>query len=79
MASYVRGEVNEVSEERLRRREYDSFFADLLFHVRNIHVSFHSLTDPSRGTSTIRAALKGMQQQSTARAVGAIVVITQLQ
>ena len=36
-------------------------------------------TDPPRGTSTILAALKGMQRQSTARAVGAIVVITQLQ
>ena len=37
------------------------------FHVRNIHVSFHSLTDPPRGTSTIHVALKGKQQQSTAR------------
>ena len=32
--------------------------------------------DPLRGTSTILAALKGMQRQSTARVAGAIVVIT---
>ena len=37
------------------------------------------ITDPPCGTSTIHTALKGMQWQSTARAVGAIVVITQLQ
>ena len=35
--------------------------------------------DPPHGTSTIHAALKEMQQQSTAHAAGAIVVIAQLQ
>ena len=50
MASNTRGEVDEVREERLRRLAF--------FHVRNIHVSFHSLTDPPRDTSTICATLK---------------------